>query len=94
MNTGSASILDSTDAPPILTGLAIILASKALKVNEWQCNMKPVQDISSPYCGQHVCFFSVYICIGYSMSDIINMYTNDLKTNNMLGKKFVHDLLA
>jgi hypothetical protein len=88
---GRAYYFDSFGNHPSVESFENFLNDHA---SEWYCNVKPVQDITSPYCGHHVCFFSVYICIGYSMHDIMSMYTNDLKTNDMLVKKFVHDISA
>lgn len=58
----------------------------------WCCNLTPVQHPTGDSCGHHCIFFSVYRCIGYSMNEIIAMYTDKLTLNDALVKKFVCDL--
>ena len=58
----------------------------------WTRNAKTVQNPLSDACGYHCIFYSVYRCLGYNMTSILNMYTAKLTYNDEIVKEFVCDL--
>lgn len=62
--------------------------------SKWLCNTMPVQDITSDACGYHCIFYAVHRCIGFELSSIVNMYTNDALFNDCIVKAFVRDHVA
>lgn len=61
--------------------------------NTWTYNVRAVQHPLSDACGYHVIFFSVYRCLGYSLDDILRMYTSsNLNYNDSIVKEFVRAL--
>jgi hypothetical protein len=56
----------------------------------WTYNVRAVQHPLSDACGYHVIFYSLYRCLGYTLNDILQMYTsNNLMLSDQVVKEFV-----
>jgi hypothetical protein len=50
----------------------------------WQFNDKQLQSIVSHFCGGYTVLFCAYRSVGYSMSDIVGLFTSDYSFNDFI----------
>ena len=53
-------------------------------------SIKTVQGLFSKACGHHCLFYSFHRCRGFSLSDILKMYSNNLSQNEHMVINFLH----
>lgn len=54
-------------------------------------NTKELQDSKTNVCGQFCLYYLMCRCRGYSMSDIVNTFSNDLALNDQFVYTFIND---
>lgn len=55
----------------------------------WTFNNKQLQNIFSRFCGNYCCLYCAIRCKQFTMTRIINMFTNDTTFNDTIVHKFV-----
>ena len=58
----------------------------------WTLNKRVVQDVYSNACGYHCIFYAAHRCVGFDVSSIANMYTNDSAFNDAIVEEFVRKM--
>ena len=55
----------------------------------WQTNVKQLQSAVSYYCGHYCIFYCLYRSIGYSLQDILDVFSTDTGLNDVIVHTFV-----
>ena len=72
--------------PPLFNEFVIFLDNNS---KSWTSNNRIVQDFYSSACEFHCIFYAVHRCVGFDVSSIANMYTNDTVFNDAIVEEFV-----
>ena len=59
---------------------------------EWNYNAKQLQSVVSNYCGLYCCLYCVLKCKGYSLTHIVNLFSNDTGFNDFIVRGFIYGL--
>lgn len=57
-----------------------------------QYNKRFIQGVYSQVCGFYVLYVAYYLCRNASLSSILSVFNNELRNNDYLVVKFVHDI--
>ena len=60
---------------------------------KYMFNTKRLQSFMSPLCGEFCVYFCHYRCLGYSFVDIVDMFGDNLKLNDVKVELFVNNLI-
>ena len=80
---------DSYGFPPLNEEIKSFLDTNT---TEWTYNTVMIQGYNSYTCGQHCVLFVLLMSIGYSLMDIIHLFTNNFKTNDKIVQKIFENL--
>ena len=81
-----AEYFDSYGCPPGLTSFKTFLKKNSLY---WQYNAQRIQGPLSTVCGQYVLYYLLHRCRGWTLTNILEQFTDDLSFNDFLVNDFI-----
>ena len=81
-----AEYFDSYGRPPRLKSFETFLKRNSFS---WINNLQRIQGPLSTVCGQYVLYYLLHRCRGWTMTNIVEQFTEDLSFNDFLVNEFI-----